>query len=405
MMLLIAALSGCKSTPNIGQDQEFGGIILDVPIHGGEPVDKPRRVEIVESIDTIQLQGSVLDSFIDRITDVRLTDDLIFVSSSDVINVFDRDGRHLRKIQRKGRGPGEYLELSAFDIDPEHRLLYILDRQSNLIIIYDFEGKFERRIQLDSWGVTEFAVLPGGHLLILDLMNNRADHRGLYEADENGLPLRQLYAVAPEYDHIIYGSKFLTHISDSEIGCLGLEDNDLIYHFRNDSLAPVYKVKTDIVMPDYVPENELCAACKLLHQCVGDRAKTQSAIERIHYMHEMEPLLEKKVTVNGNGHDMSVSFSRRGNKHLLSDTYGRCNNISKDDLKNLDKILASSTFVTKTQLSKDRKDDIRRFYYYRAEVNGRTVYLNVAETDYRRPSGKWFHDRFVFSVTDSLKKE
>lgn len=155
----------------------------------------------------------------------------------------------------------------------------------------------------------------------------------------------------------------------------------------------------------YVPENELCAACKLLHQCVGDRAKTQSAIERIHYMHEMEPLLEKKVTVNGNGHDMSVSFSKRGNKHLLSDTYGRCNNISKDDLKNLDKILASSTFVTKTQLSKDRKDDIRRFYYYRAEVNGRTVYLNVAETDYRRPSGKWFHDRFVFSVTDSLKKE
>ena len=256
MMLLIAALSGCKSTPNIGQDQEFGGIILDVPIHGGEPNDKPRRAEIVESIDTIQLQGSVLDSFIDRITDVRLTDDLIFVSSSDVINVFDRDGRHLRKIQRKGRGPGEYLELSAFDIDPEHRLLYILDRQSNLIIIYDFEGKFERRIQLESWGVTEFAVLPGGHLLILDLMNNRANHRGLYEADENGQPLRQLYAVAPEYDHIIYGSKFLTHISDSEIGCLGLEDNDLIYHFRNDSLAPVYKVKTDIVMPDYVLEGK-----------------------------------------------------------------------------------------------------------------------------------------------------
>ena len=256
MMLLIAALSGCKSTPNIGQDQEFGGIILDVPIHGGEPVDKPRRAEIVESIDTIQLQGSAQESLIDHINEFRITDDLIFVSSSDVFNVFDRDGRHLRKIQRKGRGPGEYLELSAFDIDPEHRLLYILDRQSNLIIIYDFEGKFERRIQLDSWGVTEFAVLPGGHLLILDLMDNRAEHRGLYEADENGQPLRQLYAVAPEYDHIIYGSKFLIHISDSEIGCLGLEDNDLIYHFRNDSLVPIYKVKTDIVMPDYVMQGQ-----------------------------------------------------------------------------------------------------------------------------------------------------
>ena len=256
MMLLIAALSGCKSTPNIGQDQEFGGIILDVPIHGGEPVDKPRRAEIVESIDTIQLQGSAQESLIDHINDVRITDDLIIVSSSDVINIFDREGKHLRKIQRKGRGPGEYISLSAFDIDPEQRLIYVLDQQSKQIIIYDYQGKFERRIQLDSWGVTEFAVLPGGHLLILDLMDNRAEHRGLYEADENGHPLRQLYAVVPEYAHIIYGSKFLTHISDSEIGCMGLEDNDFIYHFRNDSLAPVYKVKTDIVMPDYVMQGQ-----------------------------------------------------------------------------------------------------------------------------------------------------
>lgn len=155
----------------------------------------------------------------------------------------------------------------------------------------------------------------------------------------------------------------------------------------------------------YVPDNELCAACQLLHKCVADRTKTEKAVERIHYLHELEPLLEKTVTVNGNGHEMSVGFSRRGNKHLLSDTYSRGCAVSKDDLKNLDRILATSEFVAKAGLSKQRSDDIRRFYYYRAEINGKTVYLNVAETDYKRPNGKMFHDRFLFSITNKVKKE
>ena len=45
----------------------------------------------------------------------------------------------------------------------------------------------------------------------------------------------------------------------------------------------------------FVPDNELCAACELLQRCVGDRTKSQRAIERTHYLHEMEPLLQKKV--------------------------------------------------------------------------------------------------------------
>lgn len=45
----------------------------------------------------------------------------------------------------------------------------------------------------------------------------------------------------------------------------------------------------------FIPDNELCEACELLQRCVGDRTKSQRAIERTHYLHEMEPLLQKKV--------------------------------------------------------------------------------------------------------------
>ena len=154
----------------------------------------------------------------------------------------------------------------------------------------------------------------------------------------------------------------------------------------------------------FVPDNELCTACRLLHQCVGDRTKTQAAIERKHYLHEMEPLLSRKVTVYGNGHEMRVGFNKYGNKHLFSDTFNRCHGIRRENLADLDRILTSATFVTKAGLSKPRTDDIKRFYYYQATINGHTVYLNVAETDFQRPNGKIYHSRFLYSVTDQIKE-
>ena len=44
----------------------------------------------------------------------------------------------------------------------------------------------------------------------------------------------------------------------------------------------------------FVPDNELCAACRLVRQCYGDKTKSKRAIERTHYLHEMEPLLKVK---------------------------------------------------------------------------------------------------------------
>lgn len=117
----------------------------------------------------------------------------------------------------------------------------------------------------------------------------------------------------------------------------------------------------------------------------------------------MEHLLTTKVSVNGNGHPMNVGFSKYGNKHLYSDTFGRSRVISKEDLAVLDSILTTAEFIKKASIYKIRKDNIKRFYYYKAELHGKTIYLNVAETDFIAPKGKIKHERFLYSITDSLK--
>lgn len=101
---------------------------------------------------------------------------------------------------------------------------------------------------------------------------------------------------------------------------------------------------------------------------------------------------------------MQVGFNTYGNKHLYSDTFGRSKVLEKDDLENLDALLDNAKFVTKSSIYKPRKnDDIKRFYYYKATLHGKTVYLNVAETDFKTKHGKIWHNRFLFSVTDTLK--
>lgn len=116
----------------------------------------------------------------------------------------------------------------------------------------------------------------------------------------------------------------------------------------------------------------------------------------------MAVLYDKKTVVNGNGHTMSVGFKRYGNKHIFYDTYTGKNNLSFEDLANVDKLLSKSIFIRKSRLYKDRNDKIERFYYYKTEYKGKTLYLQVAEEEFITKKGKRKFKRYLYSITDSL---
>lgn len=150
----------------------------------------------------------------------------------------------------------------------------------------------------------------------------------------------------------------------------------------------------------FVPDNELCAACEILHKCAGDREKTQRAIERTHYLHGMKPLLKKSETLNANGTDIRVGFSAYGNKHLFSDTFGRSSILRKDDLASLDEVLKGAEFMDDAALTHPRTDGIEHFYYFKAQIRGQWVRLNVAKQVYHRPNGQVETRYFMYSIND-----
>ena len=150
----------------------------------------------------------------------------------------------------------------------------------------------------------------------------------------------------------------------------------------------------------FVPDNELCAACQILHECVGDRTKSARAIERKHYLHEMELLLQVRHEKPIDGGTIKVGFSTYGNKHLFSDTFGRSSVLLKEDLKDLGVLLENSTYIDDSALIHPRRDNIVHFYYYKAELHGHTVRLNVAKDVEELRNGRIIVKYYLYSINE-----
>ncbi|KYC41744.1 PEP-CTERM exosortase interaction domain-containing protein [Scytonema hofmannii PCC 7110] len=71
------------------------------------------------------------------------------------VEVFDPQGNYIGAIGRGGRGPGEFDEPSALEIDPDTKNLYVGDVFNNRVNVYDPQGNF-----INSFG--EFGGLKEG---------------------------------------------------------------------------------------------------------------------------------------------------------------------------------------------------------------------------------------------------
>ena len=72
-------------------------------------------------------------------------------------------------------------------------------------------------------------------------------------------------------------------------------------------------------------------------------------------------------------------------------------------LLNLPDILRNSQYTVSAELSKKRKDKITKFHYFKAQLHGNLVYLNVAEETNRLKDEQTRKERYLYFVTDRLK--
>lgn len=130
-----------------------------------------------------------------------------------------------------------------------------------------------------------------------------------------------------------------------------------------------------------------------------------------YYQQKMERLLSKHYvrTVDG-GKVITIGFTPKGNKHLVSDTYGYKKTLQRVDLPRIDKLFERASFVRSAGLSKPRKDNIVAFHYFKLPgyLHGNTAYINVAEENeyHKRTDGETQirKNYYVYSIVDRLYK-
>jgi hypothetical protein len=95
---------------------------------------------IIDKIIKLESHPSALMGIIWQI---ETADSLIFIRKQDQTGdllVFSADGKFLRNICAKGKGPGEVMRLSGFMVDSTSKRVYLLDR-NNKLIVKDYSGR------------------------------------------------------------------------------------------------------------------------------------------------------------------------------------------------------------------------------------------------------------------------
>lgn len=95
------------------------------------------------------------------------------------IFVYDRSGKAIRKINRKGQGGEEYISCRSVILDEENNEMFINDFWARKIKVYDLEGNFKRSIKQKQEGNTQF---------YLDIFNYDKENLICYDECNDEIP-------------------------------------------------------------------------------------------------------------------------------------------------------------------------------------------------------------------------
>lgn len=81
-------------------------------------------------------------SLVGDIEKILLTKDYIIVRSNELIFLFDYTGKFIRRIGTQGDGPGQYKSIWDVSIDESEQRLFLADYSTSKVLEYDMEGRF-----------------------------------------------------------------------------------------------------------------------------------------------------------------------------------------------------------------------------------------------------------------------
>ncbi|MDR2232083.1 MAG: 6-bladed beta-propeller [Tannerella sp.] len=140
-------------TTEFSQQADVPGEIETIPIFSNCTNYNNNLSAIAADISFIQMDFDL--PFNDnQIYNIALSENNIFLSELYQVMLYDRNGKFLRKIGSRGPGPKEYVQITALQIDPASKLIYIQD-VTKKALVFRFDGTFVKNIPIKA-GIIAF---------------------------------------------------------------------------------------------------------------------------------------------------------------------------------------------------------------------------------------------------------
>lgn len=211
-----------------------GKIIEDIP---DNEVIKVIKLELTDS------------SMLGSIRQLELTDSLLFVydAMNPHVLVFSHDGKFLNQIGNRGEGPQEHINFNLFFLDKENEEVGIIDDYKQVVLYYNYGGKFLRSIPLpeNSIRYSSSGILTEGNELLLNNMICNVNNTAFTVVDLSGQKNRKTYF---PYNHIkslhaFYPYSFHPMSKTAEGVSFILPLNDTVYNYTvSGEIKPKYIV-------------------------------------------------------------------------------------------------------------------------------------------------------------------
>jgi hypothetical protein len=151
--IIIIFISGCKSDSFINEEEA----ILNIEISSLDKKVFPG--DLIKDVTYLKLETNE-ECLIRNIDKIKFRNELIYILDrlSKSVFVFNMEGKYIKKYHHYGRGPGEYINLADFAISRDGNFIYMLDYTQYKVIKYSLANKLNKEIKLEL-GTSSFACI------------------------------------------------------------------------------------------------------------------------------------------------------------------------------------------------------------------------------------------------------
>ena len=169
--------------------------IISIPIYSSTSNHNNNLSAIASYIDFIALdfEPPLRETLL--LQNVELSEDFIFLSWLDGIFSYDKTGKFIRQIGSVGQGPEEFVRVSTIRLDRDNKLLYGTDQARFRMVVYRFDGTFEKAFPL-KYNESHFVMLDSSTIVWRQAIHDREQNPSMFirYATNNGEEIKTLWS-------------------------------------------------------------------------------------------------------------------------------------------------------------------------------------------------------------------